>query len=238
MPEDMQAPQPVSLAAALRNRRPTRPAPRPEPQALPAEQRVERDFQQAITQLQAAKAELPVLEPELIEGEEPEQPPAWLEGLTHRLEARVQAEVTRIMLDATTRLAQEAKTAERAQVRLDESLSRAVKASPETIAMLEAENKRHLSEIQSLQAELERTRRAMRQIVGGGMKSFWRSQGRELGALASDCFDLVDVAPMLTEGAVAPEVGRRILAFLRTVGGVLEAYADNCLAYAEDAENE
>lgn len=223
---DMQQPQPASLAAALRNRKPAAPArpalaPRPAPAAPEPE------------------VTAPVLaEPTVVEVM-PEAAPALfdasaLAALGEALLTRMEHTISSVLGGKVSELTQEAKTAERAQGRLDDALSRATRANPETIAMLEAEDKRKLMEIQRLQSELERTRTAMRQVIGGGQRSFYRSLGKNLGNAATECFDLLDVAPFLAEGKITPEVGKRIAAHLRATGRELEEFADNCAAYAED----
>ena len=147
---------------------------------------------------------------------------------------KVLAEVRRVIGEEVAQLSLSAKSSERSEAKLSEALMRAQRASPETLAMLESENKRHLQEIQNLQSTLERTRRAMHLIAGGGMKPFYRRLAEDLGEVSESAFDLIDAAPGLSTGEVPPEIAKRLAAFVRTAAEVIGEYSDNCRAYAAE----
>lgn len=228
---------PASLSASLHALRPSRAQVR-----LPIRSE-DAAFKASVETLQQAVTALnePAPVPQPVPAPSPRRPEGQLDQealLEARLEAmteRFERTIRELAIEANAALITQARTAERAEVRLDEALSRSVRASPETIAMLESENKRHLSEIQSLQNQLERERRAMRLIVGpNSMKPLYRSMGKNFSEISENALDLLDAAPNLAAGELSPELGRRIAAFIRTSAETIGEYADNCSAYAED----
>lgn len=260
MTDDMTATGQMSLAASLRSRRPAQlprhPVARTEPvepaapvpdvleTATPVEAEIQpfvaAPVEVEVQPLVAAPVETIPEKRASIKRPNPITPEvdqrvfdkAWLEGV----KADLIAQVSQVVSGQLETLSKEAKTAERAQIRLDDSIGRTVKLNPERMALLEGERARAVTELHATMAELDRTRRALKMVTGGGMKAFWRRLGEDLSGLSEECADLIDAAPTLAQGQVSPELGRRIYAFLRSMGHTTEAYADNCLAYAEDVE--
>lgn len=138
---------------------------------------------------------------------------------------------------AISLLSEGAAQAQKSERLLDESIRRATRLNPETMALVEAESQRKSIEIQSLQGELNKQRSAMRGMITGGKPAFWRRQGAELGSFAEEIKDLLDAAPGLADGEISPAFGKKLWVYLKSAASVLEQYADNCTAYA-DTEDE
>jgi|GEM_PF-4963208 len=166
------------------------------------------------------------------------------EALTAQLQEHVTAAAERAVTHTlellfgthAARLEEQARAAQSSHEALTESMRKCREANPETVTMLRGEIARRDQEIATLQRELDRTRRVVARYGEGAGARFWMKMGQDLGADAMSVQDVLARAPSLDEGRITPEVGRALKQAIVTLCGSMEAFADNCTAYAEDLE--